>query len=158
MKIMFLLAVAVALTACQSSTTSASRWHDMQVDIAFKNRYQHYSCGYHALHGYSKDSGWRTERVATRKVKSEPAPAQAAAVLTVDSSKQAEEQIRELTGKIAVLEEALKANVAATNQNQNLLVDQINSLRQQVAELADRKTAALKVQEPTRSGISIPQN
>jgi hypothetical protein len=152
-----LIFAAAALTACQSNGTSESRWRDMQVDIAFKNRYQHYSCGYHALHGYSKDSGWRTERVATRKVK-RPAPAQAAAVLTVDSSKQAEEQIRELTGKIAVLEEALKANVAATNQNQNLLVDQINSLRQQVAELADRKTAALKVQEPTRSGISIPQN
>jgi len=33
--IMFPMAVAVALTACQSSTTSASRWWDMQVDIAF---------------------------------------------------------------------------------------------------------------------------
>lgn len=155
--IMLSIAAAAALTACQSSGTSESRWHDMWADIAFKNRYQHYGCGYQALHGYSKDSGWRTEHVATCKVKSEPAPSQTA-VLTVDSSRQAEEQIRELTGKIAVLEEALKANVAATNQNQNLLVDQINSLRQQVAELADHKTAAVKADPSIASGIHIPQN
>jgi hypothetical protein len=154
--IMLPIAAAAALSACQSSGTSESRWHDMQVDIAFKNRYQHYSCGYHALHGYSKDSGWRTEHLATRKVKSESAPAPSQ--LTVDSSRQADEQIRELTGKIAVLEEALKANVATSNQNQNLLVDQINSLRQQVAELADRKTASVKADPSTASGIHIPQN
>jgi hypothetical protein len=155
--IILVIAAAVALTACQSSTTSESRWRDMQVDIAFSNRYQHYSCGYHALHGYSKDSGWRTEHVAARKVKTESPPPQPAA-LTVDSSRRAEEEIRELTGKIAVLEEALKANVAATNQNQNLLVDQINSLRQQLSELAERKTASVKAEQSTASGIHIPQN
>ena len=47
----------------------------------------------------------------------------------------AEDSIRALSAKIDVLEDALKTNAATTNQNQDLLVQQINALKAQLAQL-----------------------
>jgi hypothetical protein len=51
------------------------------------------------------------------------------------SAQRAEQSIRALSAKIDVLEDALKTNTATTNQNQDLLVQQINALKAQLAQL-----------------------
>jgi hypothetical protein len=151
---------AALLSGCQSTSNSQSRWNDMQIDIALRHKYEKYACGYHPLEGYSKDIGWRTEHVAARKPVKE-APAQP--VLTVDNkqAQQSSDAVRELSEKIAVLEGALKSNVAATNQNQTLIVSEINSLKSQISELEGSRPVALQAQPahqgPT-SGIHIPGN
>jgi len=58
------------------------------------------------------------------------------------SAKRAEDSIRTLSAKIDVLEDALKTNAATTNQNQDLLVQQINALKAQLAQLQQPSTRA----------------
>jgi hypothetical protein len=152
------LATAAALvTACQSSENAASRWSDMQVDIAMRRKYEKYACGYHLLTGYSKE----TASVGSRRVATpvEPASKKPERVLVnadnhgASSTQQNADRVNELSQKIDVLEEALKSNVAVTNQNQNLLVEQINALKTQIAALQQKPEVA----SPTlASGIHIP--
>jgi hypothetical protein len=158
------LSLAAALmTGCQSTTSSQSRWNDMFTDIALRHQYERYSCGYRASEGFSKDSGWRTEHVAARSavketsLKSAPAPENT--YVDRQAAQQASDAVRELSAKIEVLEEALKSNVSATNQNQNLLVEQINALKGQLSELQSRPVAiSTPPPRQTQSGIRIPGN
>jgi hypothetical protein len=159
--IMLAIATAATLTACQSSTTSESRWRDMWVDIALRHKYERYSCGYHAQEGFSKD-GPAPQRIARRgrggseSVKESPVPSRPAEPPGV-TAQQAYNAVQELSAKIEVLEDALKSNVAATNQNQGLIVDQIKELKARLAELQQAKpTLPLATGSP--SGIRIPQN
>jgi hypothetical protein len=152
------LATAAALvTACQSSESAAGRWSDMQVDIAMRHKYEKYACGYHSLAGYSKE----TASVGSRRVVApvDPTPKKPERVLVnadnhgTSSTQQNADRVNELSQKIDVLEEALKSNVAVTNQNQNLLVEQINALKAQIAALQQKPEVA----SPTlASGIHIP--
>lgn len=152
------IATAAALvTACQSSESSASRWSDMQMDIAMRHKYEKYACGYHSLAGYSKETASvRSHRVAAHV---EPAPKEPERVLVNADNHGAPTQqsadVNELSQKIDVLEESLKSNVAATNQNQNLLVEQINALKAQIAALQQKPEAMSPV---LASGIHIPGN
>jgi TolA-binding protein len=159
MKLIILpLAAAAALTACQSTENSSNRWADMQIDIALRHKYERYSCGHHALEGYSKDSGSRTQRASSRHVASAKAPEQPAPPQT--PVRQDSEEIRELNGKLEVLEEALKSNVAATNQNQSLIVNQIREIKGRLDELKSEPPVAQSTPLPRQpeSGIKIPGN
>jgi hypothetical protein len=49
--------------------------------------------------------------------------------------------VRELSAKIDVLEDALKSNAGATNQNQTLIVEQIKSLKAELAQLESANRA-----------------
>jgi hypothetical protein len=68
--------------------------------------------------------------------------------------------VRELSGKLEVLEEALKSNVAATNQNQSLIVDQIREIKGRLDELKSDPPVAQSTPLPRQpdSGIKIPGN
>ena len=75
----------------------------------------------------------------------------------VQSARQAAQQanasVGELNQKIDVLEEALKTDVATTNQNQNLIVEQIKELKARVEQLQKPATPPMPV-----SGVIIPGN
>jgi hypothetical protein len=148
MKIILLLA-AIALTSCASTSDSQTRWNEMRVDIALRHKYERYSCGHRGLEGYSKDTVYRFSRRASVSAKPEEPITRAAQIQTVQQS----EAVRELEGKIAVLEEALKSNVAATNANQALIVDQIRSLK---AQLDSQQAKPAPPAPPLASGIHIP--
>ena len=124
------------ITGCASNQASVSRWNDMWVDIALRHKYENYSCA-HALEGYSKDPPAFSHRKRVTVAKEQglaktpgisPEAEKRSAQRTVDS-------IRALSEKIDVLEDAVKTNVATTNQNQDLLVQQINALKAQLAQL-----------------------
>ena len=117
----------------------------MWVDIALRHKYEKYSCG-HALEGYSKDSPAAVshrkrvtpanetpanEQVAAKREKAPDAGLEAGK----QSAQRTEDSIRALSAKIDVLEDALKTNAATTNHNQDLLVQQINALEAQLAQL-----------------------
>jgi hypothetical protein len=136
----------------------------MQTDIALRHAYEKYGCGCHALGGYSKDSGWRlSPRVSARPTVKEPAQPAVGDNRDLNSAKQlaqqASDRVNELSQKIAVLEEALKSNVATTDQNQKMIVDQIVALKAQLAE-QDKPIAASNAipQQTPNSGIRIPGN
>jgi hypothetical protein len=104
----------------------------MWVDIALRHKFEKYSCAY-ALEGYSKDPVHVSERKRAR-----PAPEQGVVKThssDIESAKQTSATVRELSAKIDVLEDALKTNAATTNQNQDLLVQQINTMKAQLAQL-----------------------
>ena len=122
------------ITGCASNQASVSRWNDMWVDIALRYKLDKYSCA-HALEGYSKDPPTLSHRKKVTKeqvlVKAPGADLEAGK----QSAKRAEDSIRALSAKIDVLEDALKTNTATTNHNQDLLVQQINALKTQLAQL-----------------------
>jgi TolA-binding protein len=158
-KLILTFPLAAALMAgCQSTPESQGRWNDMLTDIALRHKYEKYACGYHPLAGYSKDSDWRSDRVHTRSVAGTKAPEQPAPPQT--PVRQDSEEIRELNGKLEVLEEALKSNVAATNQNQSLIVDQIREIKGRLDELKSEPPVAQSTPLPRQpeSGIKIPGN
>jgi hypothetical protein len=140
MKAIIFICIAGVITGCTSYEGSASRWNDMWLDIALRHKYEKYSCG-HALEGYSKDS---PAAVSHRKrvtpaneqvvAKGEKAP-DADLEARKQSAQRTEDSIRALSAKIDVLEDALKANAATTNHNQDLLVQQINTLKAQLSQL-----------------------
>jgi len=144
--------------------TNEINWSDLSTDIALRHQYERYSCAKRSLHGFSKDS-WTYEMAAHRQQR---APARAVATSAPRAAdgteaRQALDQVRELSAKIDVLEDALKTNAGATNQNQALIVGQIKALK---AELAQMKTgngsAALTQSQPpaanTVSGIRFGAN
>jgi hypothetical protein len=158
-----LAAAATLITACQSTEIASGRWSDMQIDIALRHRYEQYACGCHSLAGYSKEASSRSNDrvVAPSKRASKPATQMLVhadsqdALAARQAAQQTSDRVNELSQKIDVLEEALKSNVAATNQNQNLLVEQINALRAQLAALQSKPEV---VSPPLASGIRIPGN
>jgi hypothetical protein len=134
MKAIIYIFVAALITGCASDQASVGRWNDMWVDIVLRYKLDKYSCA-HALEGYSKDPPTLSHRKkVTREqvlVKAPGADLEAGK----QSAKRAEDSIRALSAKIDVLEDALKTNAATTNQNQDLLVQQINTLKAQLAQL-----------------------
>ena len=135
MKAIIYICLAGLITGC-ADQGYVSRWNDMWVDIAIRHRYEKYSCA-HALEGYSKDPVDVAERKRAKlapeqMVGKTPSPDIEAAKQT---TQQASATVRELSAKINVLEDALKSNAATTNQNQDLLVQQINALKAQLAQL-----------------------
>ena len=111
----------------------------MWLDIALRYKLEKYSCA-HALEGYRRIPPASSHRKrVTREQVLEWAPG-----TDRDAGKQsaqrAEDSIRALNAKIDVLEDALKTNAATTNQNQDLLVQQINALKTQLAQLQQFST------------------
>ena len=163
MKRLLILAL-VLIAGCHSYPSANSiNWTDLQSDISLRHRYEQYSCANRSLHGYSKDS-WtyaapahhqhhEPESVAARSV---PRPTDSA------EGRQALDQVLELSAKIDVLEDALKSNAGATNQNQALIVEQIKSLKAELAQLKSANGAG-PTQSPrppanTVSGIRFGAN
>jgi len=136
MKAIIYICAAAMITGCASNHASVSRWNDMWVDIALRHKYENYSCA-HALEGYSKDPPAFSHRKRVTVAK-EQAPAKTPGIspeAEKQSAKRTEDSIRALSEKIDMLEDALKTNAATTNQNQDLLVQQINALKVQLAQL-----------------------
>ncbi len=116
----------------------------MWADIAIRHEYEKYSCAScaHALEGYSKDPPALSHRKrVTREQVLVKAPG-----TDRDAGKQSaqrtEDEIRALSAKIDVLEDALKTNAATTNVNQNLLVQEIIALKVQLAQLEKASSTA----------------
>ena len=125
------------ITGCASDQASVSRWNDMWVDIALRHKFEKHSCAY-ALGDYSKDpppAFSHRKRVTVPKEQALAKISDANPEPEKQSAQRTEDSIRALSAKIDVLEDALKTNVAATNQNQDLLVQQINALKAQLAQL-----------------------
>ena len=158
MKAIIYISLLVTVTGCSSNQSSVGRWQDMFTDIYLRHRYERYSCASCArrLEGYSKDDPAPAASRRREVPKSEQMVAKASAP-DVQSAKQeaqrASASVQELSQKIDVLEEALKTNVAITNQNQNLIVEQVKELKARVEQL--QKPAAPPV--PV-SGVIIPGN
>jgi hypothetical protein len=136
MKAIIYICAAAMITGCASNQASVSRWNDMWVDIALRHKCENYSCA-HGLEGYSKDPPAFSHRKRVTVAK-EQAPAKTPGInpeAEKQSAQRTEDSIRALSEKIDVLEDALKTNVATTNQNQDLLVQQINALKAQLAQL-----------------------
>jgi hypothetical protein len=134
MKAIFYICVAGLITGCAPNQTSVSRWNEMWVDIALRHKYEKYSFA-RALEGYSKDPPALSHR---KRVTREQVLVKAPGTdrdAGKQSAQRAEDSIRALNAKIDVLEDALKTNAATTNQNQDLLVQQINALKTQLAQL-----------------------
>jgi hypothetical protein len=141
MKAIIYICAAGMITGCASDQGSVSRWNDMWLDIALRHKYEKYSCA-HALEGYSKDP----PAISHRK-RATPAKEEVVVKATEDDAERkqraqrADDSIRALSAKIDVLEDALKTNAATTNQNQDLLVQQINTLKAQLAQLQQAKVS-----------------
>ena len=136
MKPIIHICVAVLITGC-ADQGYVRRWNDMWVDIALRHRFEKYSCA-HALEGYSKDPppafSHRKRVTPAREQVVVKAPGSDLEARK-QSAQRTQDSIRALSAKIDVLEDALKTNVATTNQNQDLLVQQINALKAQLAQL-----------------------
>jgi hypothetical protein len=136
-----LISALVFVSGCQSYPRANSiNWADLQTDIALRHRYEQYSCANRSLRGYSEDSWTRyvPAHHQHRGLESVAATSVRQATDTAEAGRQALDQVRELSAKIDVLEDALKSDAGATNQNQALIVGQIKSLK---AELAGVKNA-----------------
>ena len=136
MKPIIHICVAVLITGC-ADQGYVRRWNDMWVDIALRHRFEKYSCA-HALEGYSKDPppafSHRKRVTPAREQVVVKAPGSDLEARK-QSAQRTQDSIRALSAKIDVLEDALKTNAATTNQNQDLLVQQINALKAQLAQL-----------------------
>ena len=143
MKRLLILAL-VFVAGCQSSPRADSiNWIDLQTDIALRHRYEHYGCANRSLHGYSKDSWTYASPAHHRHHDPERVAATSAPRITdAAEARLALDQVRELSAKIEVLEDALKSNAGATNQNQTLIVGQINALKAEVAQLRSARSAS----------------
>jgi hypothetical protein len=127
MKAIIYFCVAALITGCASDQASVSRWNDMWLDIALRHKYEKYSCA-HALEGYAKDPPMR---VAMRRA----APREQGTVKPTSNDAQTQAEIRELSARIDVLEDALKTNSGTINQNQTLIVDQIKALKAKLEQV-----------------------
>jgi hypothetical protein len=108
----------------------------MWVDIALRHKYEKYSCA-QALEGSKDPSPALSHRKSVTPAKEE-APAKISGAnpeAEKQSAQRTQDAIRALSAKIDVLEDAMKTNAATTNQNQDLLVQQINALKAQLAQL-----------------------
>ena len=145
MKPIIHICVAVLITGC-ADQGYVRRWNDMWVDIALRHRFEKYSCA-HALEGYSKDpppAFSHRKRVTPARepvlVKTPGADPEARKQI----AQRTQDSIRALSAKIDVLEDALTTNTKTTNQNQDLLVQQINALKAQVAQLQQARGVSEK--------------
>jgi hypothetical protein len=128
----------------------------MWVDIALRHKFEKYSCA-HALEGYSKDPppvfSHRKRVTPAREqvlVKTPGADPEARKQI---AQQRTEDSIRALSAKIDVLEDALTTNTKTTNQNQDLLVQQINALKAELDRIQKRTNPSTPA-----SGIIIPGN
>ena len=140
MKAIIYICAAAIITGCASNQASVTRWNDMWVDIALRYKYENYSCA-HALEGYSKDPPAFSHRNRVTVAKE---PAKTPGIkpeAEKPSAQRTEDSIHALSEKIDVLEDALKTNAATTNQNQDLLVQQINALKAQLAQLQQSRVS-----------------
>ena len=137
MRTVFLVGVCSTLITGCADQGYVRRWNDMWVDIALRHRFEKYSCA-HALEGYSKDPppafSHRKRVTPAREQVVVKAPGSDLEARK-QSAQRTQDSIRALSAKIDVLEDALKTNAATTNQNQDLLVQQINALKAQLAQL-----------------------
>ena len=136
MKAIIYICVAGMITGCASDQASVSRWNDMWVDIALRHKYEKHSCA-RALDGYSKDPPAFSHRKGVTLAREQVLVKAPRADLEAGKQRaqRVEDSIHALSAKIDVLEDALKTNAATTNQNQDLLVQQINALKAQLAQL-----------------------
>ena len=143
MKAITFICVVGMITGCAPNQASVSRWNDMWVDIALRYKYEKYSCA-HTLEGYSKDPpAFSHRKIVTPAREQVVVKAQGTdREVKKQSAQRAEDSIRALSSKIDVLEDALKTNVATTNQNQDLLAQQINALKAQLAQLQQPSSKA----------------
>jgi hypothetical protein len=151
------LALSMLLAGCQSYPSANSiNWNDLRTDIALRHQYERYSCAAPALRGYSKDD--RTYAMPMHHQRHERARVVAAsAPLRADSAeaRQALDQVRELSVKIDVLEDALKTNAGATNQNQALIVGQIKALKAELAQLRNAPNGSASTQSQTPAANTV---
>jgi hypothetical protein len=151
------LALSVLLAGCQSYPGASSiNWNDLRTDIALRHRYEQYSCAARALPGYSKDD-WtyampmhhqRHERARVVAISAPQAKDTA-------EGRQALDQVRELSAKIDVLEDALKTNAGATNQNQALIVGQIKALKAELSQMKTSASSAAATQNQTPAANTV---
>jgi hypothetical protein len=161
-----LISALVLVAGCQSYPSANSiNWTDLETDIALHHRYEQYSCANRSLHGYSKDSWTYAAPSHHQHHEPEREPLATSVRQATDSAegRQALDQVRELSAKIDILEDALKTNAGATNQNQALIVEQIKSLKAELAKLKSANGAAASTQSPrppanTVSGIRFGTN
>jgi hypothetical protein len=144
--IIFLCAASAIITGCASNQAYVNRWNEMWADIAIRQEYEKYSCAScaHALEGYSKDPPVFSPRKRVRIAKEQRVvktpitdPGQ-----EKQNAQRAEDEIRALSAKIDVLENALKTNATTTNVNQNLIVQQMVALKIQLAQLEKASSTA----------------
>jgi hypothetical protein len=155
MKRLFVMALVFA-GGCQSYPSANSiNWHDLQIDIALRHQYERYSCASRSLNGYSKDS-WTYASAAHGQHRDSQRAAipNLPRVTDTADARQALDQVRELSAKIDLLEDALKNNAGATNQNQTLIVEQIRSLKAELAQLKS-STAAVSTQSPAPQATAV---
>jgi hypothetical protein len=142
MKAIIFIYFAVVLAGCSSQSASDARWNDMFVDIALRHKFERYNCGCHPPEGFSKENSNRVSHVA------KPAPPVKTEQAIVSAPSQPD-QVRELSQKIDVLEEALTRNASATNQNQELIVQEIKTLKSQMAELQSKSVVLQPTPPPS---------
>jgi hypothetical protein len=151
------VALSMLLAGCQSHPGANSiNWNDLRTDIALRHRYEQYSCYSRALRGYSKDD-W-TYVMPMHHQRHEPARVVATSAPQATHSAEAREaldQVRELSAKIDVLENALKTNAGATNQNQALIVDQIKALKAELAQLEKSPSGSVSTQSQTPAANTV---
>lgn len=142
MRTLLVIPFLVTLAGCASKGGFEARWRDMQVDIAMRRKFEKYSCP-NCLEGYSKDYH-ASYRPVSKPVSSEPKVQQSVRSEyrppdATDETRQEvmrnSESVRELDAHIAALEEELKTNASTTNQNQQLIVDEIKSLKARLDQL-----------------------
>jgi hypothetical protein len=134
MKIIMYISIVALVAGCASKEASVCRWNDMRVDIALRHKFEKYSCT-HALEGYSKDPLAFSRHRSVRKREQAvlvKAP-QSGSKPDEEGKSRTEDSIRALSARIEVLEQAMKTNASTTNQNQDLIVQQINVLKAQLA-------------------------
>jgi hypothetical protein len=105
----------LCLAGCTSNQAYLNRWNDMWIDMALRHKYEKYTCASCAnrLHGYAKDAPQRAPR---RRVE-------------VSSQRPDEAEVHRLDARIDALEIVLKTNATTTNQNQDLIEQQIRELK-----------------------------
>jgi hypothetical protein len=151
------LALSALLAGCQSYPSANSiNWNDLRTDIALRHRYERYSCYSRSLRGYSKDD-W-TYAMPTHHQRHERArvvPTSVPQAIDISEARQALDQVSELSAKIDVLEDALKTNAGATNQNQALIVDQIKALKAELAHLKNAPSGSASTQSQTPAANTV---
>ena len=115
MKSMLYISLLCFLAGCRSNQAYLNRWNDMWIDMALRHKYEKYSCASCAnrLHSYAKDA---PQRLPRRRVE-------------VSSQRPDEAEVRQLNARIDALEVVLKTNTTTTNQNQDLIAQQIRELK-----------------------------
>ena len=115
MKSMLYISLLCFLPGCMSNQAYLNRWNDMLIDMALRHKYEEYSCASCAnrLHSHAKDA---PQRLPRRRVE-------------VSSQRPDEAEVRRLNARIDALEVVLKTNTTTTNQNQDLIAQQIRELK-----------------------------